>query len=216
MFIGHYAPALFLKGVENKASLGMLFIAVQFVDILFFPFVLMGIERLNIVPDFTPSTHFELIFYPYTHGLLASVLWGLAFYLIYRILIGKTKRNSIIIGIAVLSHWFLDLLVHTPDLPLLGDNSLKLGFGIWNNSILTFVVEAGLLFAGLWYYLKNTNPVNNFIGKYGIILFSVFMLVLAYLNLFVLPAPENKIALTVSALGSYTMLTVSIRATAYI
>ena len=37
MFVGHYAAAFVLKGKEPSASLGMLFIGVQLVDILFFP-----------------------------------------------------------------------------------------------------------------------------------------------------------------------------------
>jgi len=48
MFVGHYAAGLALKKYEKRASLGVLFLAVQFVDILFFPFVLLGIERINI------------------------------------------------------------------------------------------------------------------------------------------------------------------------
>ncbi len=64
MFIGHYSAALALKRVEKNASLGWLFLAVQFVDILFFPLVLLGIERLKIVENFTQSTHFELEFMP--------------------------------------------------------------------------------------------------------------------------------------------------------
>ena len=57
MFVGHYAASLALKKFEKRASLGVLFLAVQFVDILFFPFVVLGIERLNVVPNFTQSTH---------------------------------------------------------------------------------------------------------------------------------------------------------------
>ena len=60
MFIGHYAASLVLKKVEPRASLWLLFLGVQFVDLLFFPFVLLGIERINIVENFTQSTHFEL------------------------------------------------------------------------------------------------------------------------------------------------------------
>ena len=52
MFVGHYAASLALKRVDKNASLGMLFLAVQFVDILFFPFVLMGIEHFNIVENY--------------------------------------------------------------------------------------------------------------------------------------------------------------------
>jgi len=44
MFVGHYAASLALKSVNKNASLGILFLAVQFVDILFFPLVLLGIE----------------------------------------------------------------------------------------------------------------------------------------------------------------------------
>lgn len=64
MFVGHYAASLGLKRFEKRASLGVLFLAVQFVDIVFFPLVLVGIERLNVVGHFTQSTHFELEYMP--------------------------------------------------------------------------------------------------------------------------------------------------------
>ena len=76
MFVGHYGAALALKGAESRASLGLLFLGVHFVDLLFFPLVLVGVERMNIVPGFTESTHFELVYLPYTHSLLASFLWA--------------------------------------------------------------------------------------------------------------------------------------------
>ncbi len=76
MFVGHYAASLALKTFKKRASLGVLFLAVQFVDILFFPLVLLGIERLNVVENFTQSTHFELEYMPFTHSLLASILWA--------------------------------------------------------------------------------------------------------------------------------------------
>ena len=60
MFVGHYAAALALKKFETRASLGVLFLGVRFVDILFFPFALLGIERINIIENFTQATHFEL------------------------------------------------------------------------------------------------------------------------------------------------------------
>ena len=64
MFVGHYAASLALKRFEKRVSLGTLFLAVQFVDLLFFPLVLAGVERLNIVENFTQSTHFELEYMP--------------------------------------------------------------------------------------------------------------------------------------------------------
>jgi len=84
MFVGHNAASLALKKLEKRASLGVLFLAVQFVDILFFPLVLLGVERLNIVENFTQSTHFELEYMPFTHSLLASILWAAAAYVLFR------------------------------------------------------------------------------------------------------------------------------------
>ena len=211
MFIGHYASAFALKGAVPKTSLGMLFVATQFVDILFFPFVNLGIERLKIVPHFTASTHFDLEYYPFTHGLFATLLWSALFYLGYRYLMNKGKSYAKPVawamGLAVMSHWFADLIVHTPDLPLLGDQSPKMGFGLWNYKHLTFATEVGLLVLGLVYYLRKTSG-NTFWGKYGAILFTGFMVFAGYLNLYVLPPAENTMALMVSALASYGIFSV--------
>ena len=68
MFMGHFAVSLSLKGVEKNASLGVLFLGVQFVDLVMTPLVLAGVEKFNIVPNFTESTHMELVYYPYTHS----------------------------------------------------------------------------------------------------------------------------------------------------
>ena len=70
MFIGHYAVSLALKKHEKNASIFLLFLAVQFVDILFFPLVLAGIEHLTIIANYTQSTHFRLDSMPYTHSLV--------------------------------------------------------------------------------------------------------------------------------------------------
>ncbi len=211
MFIGHYASAFALKGAVPKTSLGMLFVATQFVDILFFPFVNLGIERLKIVPHYTASTHFDLEYYPFTHGLLATVLWSLLFYWVYRYLVnnGKSfsKQVAWAMGLAVLSHWFADLIVHTHDLPLLGDHSPKMGFGLWNYRHLTFATEVSLLVLGLMYYLRKTKG-HSFWGKYGAILFTGFMIFAGYLNLYILPPPENTMALMISALVSYGIFSV--------
>lgn len=56
MFVGHYAAAFALKAKVPKTSLGMLFLATQFVDILFFPFALWGIEHLEFVEGYVQGT----------------------------------------------------------------------------------------------------------------------------------------------------------------
>jgi len=50
VFVGHYAPALVGKAVEPRVPLWMLFVAVQLVDIAWVVLVLLGVERVRIVP----------------------------------------------------------------------------------------------------------------------------------------------------------------------
>ncbi len=205
MFIGHYSAALALKRVEKNASLGWLFLAVQFVDILFFPLVLLGIERLKIVENFTQSTHFELEFMPYTHGLVGSLIWAAVAYVVFWILLAKKevnkKRVALVIATAVFSHWVLDLIVHTPDLPLLGDNSLKIGFGLWNNAPITFILETVILLAGVWLYLRGTKA-STVTGKYGMIAFAVVLIAVNVFNIFG-PPPDSLNIMAIFSLVSY-------------
>lgn len=208
MFIGHYAAAFALKGKEKNASLGLLFIAVQFVDILFFPFVLAGIENLKFVEGFTAINNFNMDYYPFTHGLLGSMFWAVLFYVLFRFLFSKKNTHkkgiALVMALGVLSHWFADLIVHTPDLPLIVGEP-KFGFGLWNNKILTFTTETVLLILGLLYYLKRTVAVTKS-GKYIAIVFTLFLLMVNYLSMFVLPEDNDINSLSASALFTFFLL----------
>lgn len=204
MFVGHYAASLALKKFEKRASLGVLFLAVQFVDILLFPLVLLGIERINIIENFTASTHFELEYMPYTHGLVGSLFWAVAAYALFRWVFVKQHTVALVIALAVFSHWVLDLLVHTPDLPLWNDASMKLGFGLWNNAVAAYVLEATLLLGGLWLYLRSTSA-STATGKYGMGVFVVFLLLVNITNIFGPLQTDSKVVLSVSALAAYLL-----------
>ena len=202
MFVGHYAASLALKGYEKKVALGLLFLAVQFVDILFFPFVLLGVEQMNLVENFTQSTHFELVYMPYTHSLLGFIFWSGLAYSVFRWVVVKDRSVALVVALAVFSHWVLDVLVHTPDLPLSGDDTPKLGLSLWNNAIATYALEMGLLLLGLWIYLRSTTAVSA-IGKYGMSVFVVFLLLVNVANVFGPPMVDSKTGLAIFALSSY-------------
>ncbi len=202
MFVGHYAACLALKKYEKRASLGILFLAVQFLDILFFPFVLLGIERVNIIENYTQSTHFELEYMPYTHSLVGSLLWAIAAYAFLTWVIVKKKAVALVVALAVFSHWILDLVVHTPDLPLWSDASPKLGFGLWNNAMATYTLEAVLLVSALWLYLKSTSSATK-IGKYGMSVFVVLLLLVNVVNIFGPLTGDSKFGMAISALAAY-------------
>ena len=205
MFVGHYAVAFALKAKEKGTSLGMLFIATQFVDILFFPLVLAGIEKLTFVKDFTAVNDFSMDYYPFTHGLLATLLWSLLFYVLYVVVLAKNSSNkksiALVMALGVLSHWFADLIVHTPDLPLINGEP-KFGFGLWHNKLATYGVEALLVILGLLYYLKKTTIVSKG-GNYIAIVFVGLLLFVNYINLFVLPSNDDIKSLSISALVFY-------------
>jgi hypothetical protein len=204
MYVGHYAASLALKRVEKRASLGVLFLAVQLVDIVFFPLVLLGIERVNIVENFTQSTHFELEYMPYTHSLVAFLVWAGLGYALFRWVIVRSHAVALVVALAVMSHWLLDVIVHTPDLPLWNDDSLKLGLGLWNYAIATYALEALLLLAGLWLYLRSTSAATR-IGKYGMTIFVVALLLVNIVNIFGPLQGDSKVVLAVSAVASYLL-----------
>ena len=180
MGIGHYGVSFALKAADKNISLGFLFIAVQFVDILWLIFVLLGIERVSIVPGVTAANPFDFVFYPFTHSLVASFLWAGAAYTVFRVIPAKPgsrqSRVALVMGVAVLSHFFLDLIVHRPDLPLVSDDSFKIGFGLWNHVLASYLLEGLLVLGGLWIYLHSTKSMT-FVGKYGMSIFAGCLLV---------------------------------------
>src|SRR5258708_24902072 len=119
MFVGHYGPSFAAKALKQSIPLWILFIAVQWVDVMWSVLVLLGIEKVRIVPGITATNPLVLYYMPYTHSLLATILWSLGAVLAYRAIpkLGSWVTAGIV-GAAVFSHWVLDLLVHPPGLPL--------------------------------------------------------------------------------------------------
>jgi hypothetical protein len=208
MFQGHYGVALALKRAEPKLSLGTLFVAVQLADLLWAVFVLLGWEHARIVPGYTRVTSLEFLDYPISHSLLAGIIWGaVAAALYYSWPTRDTTRHwqaSAIVGVAVLSHYVLDVLVHVPDLPIAGSDSPKLGLGLWNNPTATVVVELLVFVIGLALYVtlkSHRHPVRA--GR-------LTLLVLALLGTFVAnlygPLPPNMTTVAISAIVLFVVV----------
>ncbi len=174
MFVGHYGPSLLAKALDKTIPLWLLFLAVQLVDIVWAIFVLLGIEKVRIVPGFTATNPFDLYYFPYTHSLPAAFAWALGAFVLYKLVrAGNGGRAAWLVAAAVASHWFLDLVVHRPDLPLY-DNAAKVGLGLWNYPIATIALEALLLFGGMAFYLRATKPLRSS-GRFAVIIFGVVM-----------------------------------------
>lgn len=213
MFIGHYSVSFAIKKAEPKTPLWAGFLGVQFVDILFMIFILVGIEGIRFVPNFTEMNNYDLFFMPYTHSLASGFFWAVVAYLLFRFLLLKSKpisdaiknKISILLGLSVLSHYFLDLPMHTPDLPLLFDSGPKIGFGLWNNRILSIFVEVIVTGLGLFLYFRSTKPGPGFGGKYGMQIFGGILLILAIATPF-FPPPQTVLEFSSQALAGYLIL----------
>lgn len=190
MFIGHFGLSFGAKKVAPAVSLGTMFIATQFVDILWPFFLITDVEHVNIVPGYTEMNAFEFIHYPYTHSLLMGIVWGIVLGGIYWI-IKRDLKSSMIVGAAVLSHWFLDLIVHVPDLPFTPWGESKAGMGLWNHLALTLILE-GIIFAvGIYFYISATRAKNR-IGSWGLWAL-VFLLIVTTVGSIVGPPPSGSL-----------------------
>lgn len=166
MFIGHYGPSFACKAWKPVVPLWVLFVAVQLVDIVWAVLVLLGIEKVRIVPGVTATNPFDLYYMPFTHSLPGAIFWSVGAAVVYRAVAPAQKWTAAaIVGGAVFSHWVLDLVVHRPDLPLY-DDAYKVGFGLWNYPAIAFLLEIALLFGGIALYLRVTEPIDV-IGRYG-------------------------------------------------
>ena len=85
MFIGHIAVALAAKRVAPRTSLGTLALAVEFTDLLWPIFLLLGWEQVRIVPRVTVVTPLNFVSYPISHSLLADIGWASLFVGLYLI-----------------------------------------------------------------------------------------------------------------------------------
>jgi hypothetical protein len=158
MFIGHYAPAFAAATSPKSPRLGALFVAAQLVDIAFFSFLILGVEKMRMLPGATVMNGMDLYDMPWTHSLAGAIGWGLAFAIAVKALRGSWTAGLIGGGVVV-SHWLIDLLVHRPDLTLAG-SAPKLGLGLWNHPWIEIPLELAFAFGGLWFFVSRTRAIG--------------------------------------------------------
>jgi hypothetical protein len=200
VLIGHYAPALVLHRVRPSIPLWVLFVAVQVADVLWGVFVLAGVEHARLVPGFTESNPLDLYDMPYSHGLVATVVWSVGLALLWRAWRAPPQRagEALVVGLAVASHFVLDLMVHVPDLPVVGTLGAKWGLGLWRHRELALGVEL-VLFVGAasawWQRRENRRP------RAAVVLSAMCALLVAS---YYLPTPPSLAAMVVTGLAIYT------------
>ncbi len=204
MFIGHYGVSLAVKRVHPSLSLAGLFLAVQLLDVLFFFFVLLGVEKVRIVPGFTAYNAYDLYYMPYTHSLLGALAWALLAGVAVLLLRRAPAAAAALVAAAVFSHFLLDVPVHTPDLPLAAESSFKLGLSLWNHPLATLLLELACLGGGLFLYLRGTRPTTAR-GRWLAVGVSLFLVALTVATP-LLPPPAGPGAFAIQGLAGYALL----------
>jgi hypothetical protein len=192
MFVGHFGLGFAGKRAAPAVSLGTLFLAVEFLDLLWPTFLLLGWERVRVAPGATVVTPFDFVSYPYSHSLLATLGWSL---LVGGLagLASRRGRVGLIVGTLVFSHWVLDFVTHRPDLPLAWWPSPKVGLELWASRPATLAVELALYALGVWIYARAT-VARDRAGRWGFVALVAFLFV-AYLGAIFGPPPGNLTAL---------------------
>lgn len=188
MFIGHFGVGFGSKAVAPKTSLGSLFLAAQFIDLLWPTFLLLGLEHVTILYGVTNGKPLDFVHYPISHSLLAVVGWAVLVAGVYQLL-SHYRRGAIVLGLAVVSHWVLDAIVHRPDLPLYPGTSPLIGLGLWSSLPGTLMVELGVFAIGLWLYLRTTEA-SDATGKWALWGLVIFLLGIYISDQFGSPPPS--------------------------
>lgn len=203
MFIGHIGVGLSLKKLDRTVNVGWLIGAAFLLDILLWLFVFVKIEGVRVPEDYS-SRHYLYFDFPYSHSLVASMGWSGIVFLIAR-LISKSSAKAFVFSLAVFSHFLLDALVHPAQIPLLGEDSVKIGMGLWNYLYLELIIEVLLLSFGFWVYSKTASIRSRSRWILGVILLLVSAMTIG--GQLAGPAPESAFQIAISSFSLILLLT---------
>ncbi len=190
MFLGHFAVALASKKAAPKTSLGTLVLAAQFADLLWPVLLVLGVERVRIVPGLLAASPFDFTWYPISHSLIAQLGWGTLLGIAYFIL-RRDGRSALLVGAVVPTHWVLDFIAHRPDMPIYPGGATY-GLGMWNSLPLTISMEYALFAAGIAIYLSATRAKDR-TGNLALWSLLGLLAVLYLASLFGPPPPSVQI-----------------------
>jgi hypothetical protein len=177
MLVGHFAVAFAGKRIEPDISLGTLLLASMLPDILWPIFSIAGIEYAAGQPAAGQDIPFDVSF---SHSLLMVALWATLFAVVYFLLRHYRNKHgyrwaSLILFVAVLSHWLLDSISHKH--ALAPGSHRYFGLGLWDSLTATIIVEGGFWLLALILYLRATHPKN----RLGLLAFWPVIAFLTYL-----------------------------------
>jgi hypothetical protein len=189
MFLGHYGLAFAAKRAAPETSLGTLTLAGNLADCVWPLLILLGLEEVRVVAGYMATSPLEFVSYPWSHSLATEALAGLAFGLVVWA-IRRDVRAAVVTGLLVVSHWFLDVPFHRPDLPV-WPGGPKVGFSLWDSALVTHGSEALLFGAGVWLYARMTKAKDR-VGSVALWALVAFLAVVYVASAFGPPPPTPR------------------------
>jgi hypothetical protein len=157
MTAGHFGLAAGVKAPAPRVPLWALMLSTYLLDFVFIILVAAGAESFGPLVPGQPVGYGEVTIQAFfSHSLVGAAFIALVAGLLARQAWGK--QAGVVIGAVVMSHWFLDLIVHRPDLPILPGNALGLpllGLGLWNYPLLSAAIELVLALGGTFLYYRS-------------------------------------------------------------
>ncbi len=118
-------------------------------------------------------------------------------------LVSRDYAGRRVLGACVFSHWILDWVTHTPDMPLYPGGP-RHGLGMWTSIPLTLAVELALFALGVWIYATTTRARDRrgSIGWWALVILLLGM----YFGALFGPTPPDTDALIGAAFGAWLLL----------
>jgi membrane-bound metal-dependent hydrolase YbcI (DUF457 family) len=205
MFVGHYAAGLAIKSAYPKFNLGWVLLNVQALDFLNAGLSIAGIETAKI-DEGAPATDPYVLHYPISHSLAGAAVFSAVSAGLYWALTNRrasdAKRGAPIVGVAVFSHFFLDIFTHRA-LPLAPGSSVMLGLGIGHYVLPTIALELSLLLAAAILYWRRVRSTLS--GDFALLAF-IAIVAAPFLSLLSNPPPiEPSISASMTVLSIFTV-----------
>ena len=190
MGIGHAAVALGASRAIPRINAGILIFAAFLADFLLGIFGALGMEQAHVPPDYA-TRHYLMFTFPYSHGMVALIAWGVLFGAIFCWVDRRDRARAFwVMAALVFSHYILDGLVHVPELPLLGGTSPKMGLALWNHMPLELTLESLMALAGLVVYWSLSGGTK--VSRWGMAAFVILLTALTWTQLFSTVPPTTS------------------------
>lgn len=202
MLMGHYAAALAGKAVAPQAPLWSFVLASQLLDVGWTVLIAAGVETARIDASL-PGAPLHLEHMPWTHSLAATLIWAVVSAIAFGKLLKLQRRTAMLLGLVVLSHWFIDLLVHRPDLGL-WFTGMKVGLGMWNLPAAEASLEMGLLAVAVVFWAGHLARTGGRLWPAG-----MFVALIAGIQIMsqIAPTPQSMTAVAMTNLVIYGVFT---------